>query len=194
MEEKDVKITVGGQETANNHQQDMDINADSDVPGTAYLSNPVEDEAGELEKLQQEIAGWKDKYLRHVAEFDNFRKRTAKERIELSQTAGKEIITQLLDVLDDCDRAQQQMETNNEVSATKEGILLIFNKLRNVLQAKGLKEMESLHQEFNPDLHEAVTQLPAPTAALKDKVLDVIVKGYYLNDKILRFAKVVVGK
>ena len=159
-------------------------------------TSPVEELApgqAELEKLQGEVAEWKDKYIRQAAEFDNFRKRNAKEKIELIQTAGKDIITSLLDVLDDCDRAQKQLATS-DADITREGVLLVFNKLRNILQAKGLKAMESIHTEFNPDIHEAITEIPAPTEELKGKVLDEVQKGYYLNDKIIRFAKVVVGK
>lgn len=147
---------------------------------------------GLIENLQAEVGEFKDKYLRLVAEFDNFRKRNARERVELIQTAGKDVIGSMLDVLDDCDRAQQQIEKTEGLDSIKEGILLIFNKLRNTLYAKGLKPMESIGREFNPDLHEAVTEIPVP--GKKGKVVDEVQKGYYLNDKIIRFAKVVVGK
>lgn len=148
----------------------------------------------EIEKLQQEVAELKDKYLRQVAEFDNFRKRSAKERLELIQTAGKDVIIPLLDVLDDCDRAQQQLEKSEDIMLVKEGVLLVFNKLRNTLNARGVKVMESVNQEFNPDMHEAITEVPAPAEESKGKILDEVQKGYYLNDKIIRHAKVVVGK
>lgn len=149
----------------------------------------------ELEKTKAGLAECKDKYIRHVAEFDNFRKRSAKERIELIQTAGKDVIVSLLEVLDDAERAQKQLEaTGDNSGAAREGVLLVFNKLRTILQAKGLKPMESIHQPFNPDLHEAITEIPAPSEDLQGKVLDELQKGYYLNDKIIRFAKVVVGK
>jgi len=192
MQEKDVKNTVETAETVNN-EPILDMNADSDIAGTNHLSNPP-DEENETGKLQQEAAEWKDKYLRLVAEFDNFRKRNAKERLELIQTAGKDVITSLLDVLDDSERAQKQLDTSNDAAANKEGVLLVFNKLKNILQSKGLKPMNSNGQEFNPDLHEAITEIPAPAPALKGKVVDEVQKGYYLNDKIIRFAKVVVGK
>jgi molecular chaperone GrpE len=192
MEEKDVKTAVDSNETANETEATMDINADSDVPGTGHLSNPVSD-ISEIDKLQQELAELKDKYIRQAAEFDNFRKRNAKERIELIQTAGKDVISSLLDVLDDCERAQKQLETSDDINTHKEGLLLVFNKLKNVLLARGLKAMETTHLVFNPDLHEAITEIPAPSEDLKGKVLDEVQKGYYLNDKIIRFAKVVVG-
>ena len=192
MQEKDVKNTVETTETVNN-EPTLDINADSDIAGTNHLSNPPDEET-ETGKLQQEAAEWKDKYLRLVAEFDNFRKRNAKERLELIQTAGKDVIASLLDVLDDSERAQKQLDTSNDAAANKEGVLLVFNKLKNILQSKGLKPMDSNGQEFNSDLHEAITEIPAPAPALKGKVVDEVQKGYYLNDKIIRFAKVVVGK
>jgi molecular chaperone GrpE len=147
-----------------------------------------------IEKLQKELEEQKDKYLRLFAEFDNFKRRSAKERIELSQTAGKEVIKDLLDVVDDSERAEKQIMASADLAQIKEGVQLVFNKLRNVLQSKGLKAMESLHTDFDVEKHEAITEIPAPTEALKGKVLDEVQKGYYLNDKIIRFAKVVVGK
>ena len=178
--------------SANGNEPFFDINADSDIPGDSHLNDPLE--KTETGKLQAEIAELKDKYLRQAAEFDNFRRRSARERIELNQTAGKDIIVSLLDVLDDCDRAQKQMEAAGSDTTGKEGVLLIFNKFRNILQAKGVKPMETIHTSFNPDIHEAITEVPAPTPALAGKVLDEVQKGYYLNEKIIRFAKVVVGK
>lgn len=148
----------------------------------------------EIEKMKAEVQEYKEKYLRQVAEFDNFRKRNARERLELIQTAGKDVIVSMLDVLDDCERAQQQVEKTLENSPATEGIKLVFNKLRNTLYAKGLKAMDSIGQDFNPDLHEAVTEVPVPSDEMKGKVVDEVQKGYYLNDKIIRFAKVVVGK
>ena len=171
----------------------LDLNTDETQSGTTHLNEPVEEESVS-EKLREELEEAKDKYLRKVAEFDNARRRHARERIELIQTAGKEVITDLLDVLDDCERAQKQLEASDEAAGVKEGVMLVFNKLRNTLQARGLKPMEALHQDFDPDLHEAVTEIPAPSASLKGKVVDELVKGYYLNDKIIRHAKVVVGK
>jgi molecular chaperone GrpE len=171
----------------------VDINTDESVSGSTHLNEPVAEESA-LEKLKAELEDARDKFIRKVAEFDNFKRRSAKERIELIQTAGKEVITDLLNVLDDCDRAQKQLETSTDAAAIKEGVMLVFNKLRNTLQSKGVKAMETIQQEFNPDLHEAITEIPAPTDNLKGKVVDEVVKGYYLNDKIIRHAKVVVGK
>ena len=110
------------------------------------------------------------------------------------QTAGKDVISSLLDILDDCDRAEKQMQQTDDAEQLKEGALLIFNKLRNTLQARGLKAMVSLEKDFDVELHEAITEIPAPDPSLKGKVIDEVQKGYYLNDKIIRFAKVVIGK
>lgn len=170
----------------------FDLNTDESVSGSSHLNEPVASE-DEVEKLTAQVEELKDKYLRQVAEFDNFRRRTAKERLELVQTAGKDVIGSLLDVLDDCDRAEKQLQ-NEPNSAAKEGVQLVFTKLRNTLQSKGLKPMQTIGTEFNPDNHEAITEIPAPTEQLKGKVVDEVMKGYYLNDKIIRFAKVVVGK
>jgi molecular chaperone GrpE len=176
------------------NEAEMDINADSDVPGNTHLSNPeVEENENTIEKLQAAVEEHKDKYLRLFAEFDNFRRRNAKERIELVQTAGKDVITALLDVLDDCDRADKQMQATEDVTQIKEGIALVFAKLRNTMQARGLKAMESINTAFDVEKHEAITEIPAPTEEQKGMVLDEVVKGYYLNDKLIRFAKVVVG-
>ncbi|MEP7143408.1 MAG: nucleotide exchange factor GrpE [Ferruginibacter sp.] len=171
---------------------DMNINSDADIPGNIHLSNP---EAGSaVDKLQSELDEQKDKYIRLFAEFDNFKRRNAKERVELIQTAGKEVITSLLDVLDDCDRAEKQMQASNDLKQVKEGIQLVFGKLRNTLQSKGLKAMESINTDFDVEKHEAITEIPSPVPELVGKVVDEVQKGYYLNDKIIRFAKVVVGK
>jgi molecular chaperone GrpE len=183
---------INGQ-TENGAGTNFGINADENLSGTTHLNEPLAEES-ELEKLKAELEDTKDRLLRKVAEFDNFKRRSAKERIELIQTAGKDVITELLDVLDDCDRAQKQLETSADTNAIKEGVMLVFNKLRNTLQARGVKAMNAANQEFNPDLHEAITEIPAPKEELKGKVVDEVIKGYYLNDKIIRHAKVVVGK
>lgn len=162
-------------------------------PDETSVENTEETEVNENEKLQNELAELKDKYIRLVAEFDNFRKRTAKERIELHQSAGKEVILSLLDVLDDCERAEKQFETTEDGESLKEGSRLIFAKLRNILYARGLKPLDSVGQEFDTSLHEAITTVPAASEELKGKVMDEIQKGYLLNDIILRYAKVVVG-
>ncbi|GEP92542.1 molecular chaperone GrpE [Chitinophaga terrae (ex Kim and Jung 2007)] len=187
------------------NEKDMQTNGQA-TNGENEKSRPAEDmsnssnasnesgEAGELEKKEQEINELRDKYLRLQAEFDNYRKRTAKEKVELLQTAGKEVILSLLDVLDDSDRALKQLENTTDIEAVKDGVKLVFNKLKNTLQAKGLKPMESLDTPFDPDLHDAITEIPAPTPEQSGKVVDVLQPGYYLNDKLIRHAKVIVGK
>lgn len=189
MADKDMK----NEDTQPDNNGGLDINTDENLSGTTHLNEPVEEES-ELEKFKAEIEEAKDKYLRKVAEFENYKRRTANERKDIIQMAGRDVISSLLDVLDDCDRAQKQLETSDDIAAIREGVLLVFNKLRNSLHSKGVKAMETVGQEFNPDLHEAITEIPAPTDDLKGKVMDEVVKGYYLNDKIIRHAKVVVGK
>lgn len=171
------------------------VNETPDMNGGVDINTDENQASGqsELEKMKAELDSSKDKYLRLVAEFDNFRRRSAKERIETIQTASKDVVKDLLDVLDDADRAQKQLDSSED-KQVKEGVSLVFNKLRHVLQSKGLKSMDSIGKDFDTDLHEAITEIPAPTEELKGKVVDEVVKGYYLNDKIIRHAKVVVGK
>ena len=203
--------SIGVMEHTNNHQQpeqnldpqsestgasDLNqgpINVDEDVSGTTHLNDALED-SSQLETLQSELQEMKDKYLRLVAEFDNYRRRTSKERIELIQTANKEVIISMLDILDDFERAVKQMESTEDLQAVKEGVQLISGKFKNILQAKGVRELPSLKEPFDPELHEAITEVAAPSEDLKGKVLDNVQKGYFLNDKLIRHAKVVVGK
>jgi molecular chaperone GrpE len=195
MAEKDMKES---EKNSPENNLDIDINADENLSGTTHLNEPVGEEGdpnrNRDEKIKAELEEMKDKFIRKVAEFDNYKRRSAKERIELMQTAGRDVITDMLDVLDDCDRAQKQLDNSDNPEAIKEGVMLVFNKLRNTLQARGVKAMETINKEFNPDLHDAVTEIAAPTEELKGKIMDEVMKGYYLNDKIIRHAKVVVGK
>lgn len=153
-----------------------------------------EPEQGEpADNWQEKYNELNDKFLRLYSEFDNFKKRNARERIELMKTAGEDIIKSVLPVLDDFERALKVMHEAGESDAVKEGVDLIFNKLKNTLRAKGLQPMESLGQDFNPDLHEAITNVPAADESMKGKIVDEIERGYFLNDKVIRYAKVVVG-
>lgn len=145
------------------------------------------------DKLKEELGLANDKFLRLYAEFDNYKRRTSKERVDLLQTAGKDVIVSLLPVLDDFARAARAIENAKDVEAVKEGVNLVHNKLKNILSQKGLKEMVSKGQPFDADIQEAVTNIPAPDESLKGKVVDVLEEGYLLNDKVIRFAKVVVG-
>jgi molecular chaperone GrpE len=169
----------------------FNVNTDENVGGSQHLNEPVTEE-NEVEQLKDQVGELNDRYLRLAAEFDNFKRRNAKERVEMIQTAGKDVITDLLDVLDDSERAEKQLESTQEIQV-KEGVSLVFNKLRNILNSKGIKPMEAMNKDFNPDLHEAITEIDAGDD-MKGKVVAEIQKGYYLNDKIIRFAKVVVGK
>ena len=154
---------------------------------------PIE-ELNELDTLKKEVEEQKEKFIRLYAEFDNYKRRNAKERVELIQTAGREVIQSMLEVLDDCERAEKQMNQSEDLKQIREGIGLVFSKFRNILQSRGLKEMKSIGEVFNPDFHEAITEIPVPDETMKGKIVDEVEKGYTLNDKIIRFSKVVVGK
>ena len=151
-------------------------------------------EEDKLAQLEQKIEEQKDKYLRLFADFDNYKKRAAKERLELIKDAGRDIMSVFLPVLDDFKRAIKSAEGAEDAEGLKEGMSLIYNKMQKSLEQKGLKPMESMGETFDPELHEALTEIPAPSEEQKGKVVDVIEDGYFLNDKILRHAKVVVGK
>ena len=153
----------------------------------------VENMPSAADVLKEELATANDRYLRLYAEFDNFRRRTIKEREEARKMEGKDLIVALLPVLDDFDRALRSMEDASDVAPVKEGVELIQNKLKNTLTQKGLKPMESIGNPFDPELHEAITSIPATTEEWKGKVIDEMEKGYLLNDKVVRFAKVIVG-
>ncbi|MBN8833286.1 MAG: nucleotide exchange factor GrpE [Sphingobacteriales bacterium] len=180
-----------------NNAEEMDINSDSDIPGSNHLSNPLKntDDAGadENNKMALELEEQKDKYVRLFAEFDNYKRRTAKEKIELIQSANKDLVIDLLEVLDDMDRAEMQMAETNDIEQVKSGNALVFAKFRNILQQRGLASMDSKGSAFDVEKHEAITELEAGPQ-MQGKVVDVLQKGYTLNNKIIRFAKVVVGK
>ena len=179
MEEKEIKDT------------EATVSAENEAENAPIVeTEPI----SELDQTKLDLADQKDKYLRLLAEFENFKRRTAKERIDLIQTAGKDVIVSLLDVLDDCDRAEKQLNGSDDISLQKEGIQLVFNKIRSTMQAKGLTPMESIGKPFDVELHEAITEIPAANDKMKGKVVDEVTKGYLLNDKIIRFSKVVVGK
>ena len=157
-------------------------------------ANLAQDNAPQEEQLEIQLAESHDKYARLVAEFDNYKKRTSKERMELIQNAGQGVIKNLLPVLDDFDRALVAMTSAQDVQPIKEGVELVNNKLRKFLESEGLKEMDVIGQPFDADFQEAITAIPSPTEDMKNKVIDVVEKGYYLNDKVIRFAKVVIGQ
>ena len=154
--------------------------------------NKKEEKAKEVKQeltAEEKIAQLKDKHLRLFAEFENFKKRTAKERMDLYKTAGESVLTALLPVLDDFERSIKASKNQED-----EGVALIYNKLKSILETKGLKAMEdAVGQELNTDYHEAITNIPAPSDDMKGKIIDVIEKGYFLNEKVIRYAKVVVA-
>ena len=141
----------------------------------------------------EKIAEFQNKYIRLSADFDNYRKRTLKEKIDLIKSANAEILLNLLPVMDDFERALKSMEDTKGCKEIKDGIDLIYNKFGEFLKSSGVKEIDAMHKKFDTDIHEAVTKIPAPSKKLKGKVLDVIQKGYYLNEKIIRYPKVIIG-
>jgi molecular chaperone GrpE len=148
----------------------------------------------EVDILKQEIAELKDKHVRLIAEFDNYRKRTLKEKMELTRLSGEKIFLNILPVVDDFERAMQHLDTASDLSAVKEGVNLIYNKFITFLHQNGVKEVDTNEQDFNLDLHEAITKIPAPAENMKGKIIDCVQKGYMLDDKVIRFPKVVVGE
>lgn len=180
-----------------NHQEQTEQNIpeekDMQEDNTNTSENTAVEESQE-EILQKKVDELNDKYLRLYSEFDNFKRRTAKERIELFSTAGKDILTDLLPVLDDMDRAIKGNKTLDDVEEVKKGLELIHNKFFNILEQKGLKPFKSIGEIFDPEIHDALTKIPASKKKDKGKVIDEIEKGYKLNEKVIRFAKVVVGE
>jgi molecular chaperone GrpE len=156
--------------------------------------NETVEEISVEEKLQQDLSSEKDKFLRLFAEFENYRKRTARERLDLIETAGQSVMRSILPVLDDFERALGHIEEDKEAEDLRKGVMLIYQKLLTTLEQKGLKEMESKGKIFDSDFHQAITEIEVPNKKQKGKVYDVIEKGYFIGDKILRHAKVVVGK
>jgi molecular chaperone GrpE len=153
-----------------------------------------EDARDEIELLKRQLEDLNDKHLRLIAEYDNFRKRTLREKMELSKSAGEGLLLGLLPVIDDFDRARAHLGTASDLDAVKEGIDLIYNKFKEFLKQQGVTEIETEEQEFDSELHEAVTKIPAPSEDKKGKIIDCIQKGYKLNDKVIRYPKVVVGE
>lgn len=182
----------------NNEINDME-NTQDEV--TDQVNDPVEKETPETADNLSQTESWEakyqelyDNYLRLFSEFDNFRKRSIKEKSDWVKTAGSDVILSMLPVLDDFERGLKSMHDAKDVESLKQGVELIFNKLRNTLTEKGLEEVKALGETFDPEFHEAITHIPAPTSADKGKVVDVIEKGYKMHDKIIRFPKVVIGQ
>lgn len=168
-------------------------NIQQDPENTSQDTEIVNEKDAEIAELKGKVAEWNDKYTRLYSEFDNFRKRTAKEKRELMDTAGEDVFKSMLPVIDDFERAIKSNAEATDVKAVNDGVQLIYNKFKSTLNQKGLTEMKSIGEVFNPDIHEAITNIPAPADDLKGKVVDELEKGYSLNGKIIRFAKVVIG-
>lgn len=179
-------------QTANDGGAGNNPASEISTAGKQETEASAEEEKQALAKLSEELEGAKDKYIRLYSEFENFRRRTAKEKLELIQSANEQLIRALLPVADDFDRAENAFPDKNDKELA--GFFLIHSKFRKVLEVYGVKVMEAAQgSDFNPDLHEAISQVPAPDADLKGKIVDVVEKGYVLNDKVIRHAKVVVG-
>lgn len=182
-------------ETDNSSPADNDQDQDQLFDFEKTFGEEAEsDEAPQSDETSATIAELKDKNLRLLAEFDNYKKRTVRERLDLISSASKDVISALLPILDDFDRAKKSAESGSVGEQWSEGVRMVYNRLYQVLQSLGLKAMESDNVTFDAEFHEAITEIPAPTPELAGKVVDTIEKGYFLNDKIIRHAKVVVGK
>jgi molecular chaperone GrpE len=178
----------------NTNQVEKELDKNEAISPENEVSEPVleQTDSSDLKKAKDELAESKDKYIRLYSEFENFRRRTAKEKMELIQSANENLLKNLLPVMDDFDRAEKAFKELN--TKESEGFLLIYNKYKKILEQSGVKAMELKQgDDFNPDTQEAITQVPAPSEELKGKLIDVVEKGYLLNDKVIRFAKVVVG-
>ncbi len=199
------------EQTANQDIKDVNTSGDSNEEATennASADNMAEDADNSSDNMAEgegsaqdavtlalaEAAGWKDKYIRLQAEFDNYRKRTLKEKMDLVASGGEDVIKSLLGVMDDLDRALNAVRTASDVDALRAGVEMIDSKFREVLRSKGVEEIEAVGKEFDVDVHEAVAKIPAPDADSKGKIVDVVQKGYKLKDKVVRYAKVVVGE
>lgn len=187
LEQEQAAEKVNSTETAENVAQ-------FETEGQTQEQKAEEPQTDRVGELTQQLEEMKDKYLRLTAEFDNYRKRTLKEKADLLRYASEEVLKDLLPVIDDLDRALKAIETANDIGSVKEGISLIVNKFNDFLKAKGVKEIEAVGQELDTDLHEAITKIPVQDDAQKGKIVDVIQKGYLLHDKVMRYSKVVVGE
>lgn len=193
--EKEMKSNQDMNETIDQNSEGKTSNFDesSKVTEEGALPAAEQAEADPVAKLEAELSETKDRLLRLFSEFDNYKKRVARDRIEQNKMAGAEIFLSILPVIDDMERAMKSFPQTKEVESIREGIQLIYNKIKSTTEAKGLKAMESVGKAFDADLHDAITNVAAPTEDLKGKVIEEVEKGYYLNDKVIRHAKVIVG-
>ena len=185
---------ISKKETVENTNENEEVSPEAATEVSEETEEKIPGFESVVAELESSLAKINDKYLRLSAEFDNYRKRTLREKMEMTRTASESVMFSILPVIDDFERAMKSMEQGLDFEATKEGIILIFNKFKDFTAQNGIKEIDAVGQVFDTDLHEAVTKIPAPSEDFKGKILDVIQKGYYLNDKVIRFAKVVVGE
>jgi molecular chaperone GrpE len=211
-EEKNIENHVGNAEdlmkedaaTMENEQQNNQSSQDAETDNSDHTEKKSKKKKSfmgsknstseEIEKLKNELALMTDKHLRMVAEFDNYKKRTLKEKSDLLRYGGETVLQNILPVLDDLERAEKSLMVSPDIEAVKQGLELVLNKFKEFIQQQGLKEIEAVNLDFNTDYHEAITRFPAPTEEMKGKVIDVVQKGYLLYDKVMRYAKVVVGE
>jgi molecular chaperone GrpE len=201
--QKNLDKTIENKETTLNPEINNPEESDITLSDNSKESESVEEISGEsaadkvvpeIRAMEEKLAEMQDKYIRLCAEFDNYRKRTLREKMDLSKYAGEEVFLKIIPIMDDFERALKHMDLTTECEAMKSGIDLIYNKFTEFLRQNGIKEIESINNIFNVDLHEAVSKVPVDEEDKKGKVIDVVLKGYYLQDKILRFSKVVVGE
>lgn len=174
--------------------QTPDTEAEEKESSSKKKKSKKDKKEAKIEELGEKLQEIQDKHLRLQAEFDNFRRRTIKEKADLIKSGGETVLVNILPVIDDFERAIDSLKEVADEDAGKQGTLLIYNKFQEFLKQNNVKEIEALHQDFDVDLHEALTKIPAPEEKLKGKVVDVISKGYCLNEKVIRFAKVVIGE
>ena len=191
MTSKDKTAEQQSEEVLEQMENSAEEMAETEMNGSE--GEQVADNQVDSADLLQQLDEMKDKYMRMVAEFDNYKKRSIREKLDFMKSAAQDTLSALLPVLDDFDRAKKFAE-GKENAAWDTGVDLVYQKLYTIARNKGLEPMDSTGQAFDPDMHEAITEIPAPTEALKGKVIDTVEKGYRLNDKIIRHAKVVVGK
>ncbi len=201
MKLKNIFSKMGKKEEKNQHQEEKTVVKEQEQTTTEKTSETIDNESNikdsgdsEVEKLKKELAESQDKFIRLMAEFDNFRKRTNKEKLELRKTAAQDTLSAFIPVLDDFDRAKKNHDDENSEEEFTEGVMFVYEKILTFTKSQGLESMDPTGEDFDPDFHEAITEIPAPTEDMKGKIIDTIERGYKLNDKIIRYAKVVVGK
>ena len=192
LNEKDIETTEDQVVDIATEKEDSGVEENKDSKKSKKSAK--EKKADELEELGIKLQDINDKYVRLSAEFDNYRKRTLKEKMELTKSGGEKILINILPVMDNFERALQSIDAAKDIDAIKDGVHLIYGNFKEFVSQNGIKEIEAVNEAFDTDIHEAITKIPAPSEELKGKVVDCVEKGYFLHDKVIRFAKVVVGE